>query len=129
MIRVRRLNDENVSACRDGLQSSPSSDARAKAPSAKPLLAAKQNQRNPKKSKEIQAKKLGFPWISLAELSLFNVLQRIQIKKSFPVSGFERIVSNGISSRLHRETAWPNDAGFPEAIRIAQAFRCLKKMT
>jgi hypothetical protein len=100
MIRVRRLNDENESACRGGLQSSPSSDARAKAPSAKPLLAAKQNQINPRKSKEIQAKKLGFPWISLAELSLFNGLQRIQIKKSFPVLGFERIVSNAFSSRL-----------------------------
>jgi hypothetical protein len=122
MIRVRRLNDENVSACRDGLQSSPSSDAPATVPSAKPLLAAKQNQIKPNKTKEKA-------WFSLAELSLFNGLQRIQIKKSFSVSGSAPIVTNGISSRLHRETAWPNDAGFPEAIRIAQAFRSLKKMT
>ena len=34
------------------------------------------------KSKEIQAKKLAFPWIPLVESGLFNGLQRIQIKKS-----------------------------------------------
>jgi hypothetical protein len=62
MIRVRRLNDENVSACRGGLQSSPSSDARAKAPSAKPLLAAKQNQIKLRKSKQKSLDFLGFPW-------------------------------------------------------------------
>src|SRR5580698_4271276 len=39
---------------------------------------------NPSKSKLKQAKKLGFPWIPLAESGLFNGLQRIQIKKSFP---------------------------------------------
>ena len=33
-------------------------------------------------SKENQGKRLGFPWIPLAELGLFNGLQRIQIKKS-----------------------------------------------
>jgi hypothetical protein len=33
-----------------------------------------------------QIKTLGFLWISLAESGLFNGLQRIQIKKSFPVS-------------------------------------------
>jgi hypothetical protein len=40
-------------------------------------------QTNAKKTKEIQAKKLAFPWISLAELGLFNALRRIQIKKSY----------------------------------------------
>jgi hypothetical protein len=37
---------------------------------------------NPRKSKEIQAKRLAFPWIPLVESGLFNGLQRIQIKKS-----------------------------------------------
>jgi hypothetical protein len=36
---------------------------------------------NANKTKEIQAKKLAFPWIPLAESGLFNGLQRIQIKK------------------------------------------------
>ena len=35
-----------------------------------------------RKSKENQGKRLGFPWIPLAELGLFNGLQRIQTKKS-----------------------------------------------
>jgi hypothetical protein len=35
---------------------------------------------NANKSKEIQAKKLAFPWIPLVESGLFNGLQRIQIK-------------------------------------------------
>jgi hypothetical protein len=35
-----------------------------------------------RKSKENQGKRLGFPWIALAELGLFKGLQRIQIKKS-----------------------------------------------
>jgi hypothetical protein len=35
------------------------------------------------KSKEIQAKKLAFPWIPLVESGLFNGLQRIQTKKMF----------------------------------------------
>jgi hypothetical protein len=39
---------------------------------------------NPKESKEIQEKTLGFPWIPLAESGLINGLRRIQIKKSFP---------------------------------------------
>jgi hypothetical protein len=38
---------------------------------------------NPSKSNEIQTKKLGFPWIPLADSGLFNGLQRIQIK-NFP---------------------------------------------
>jgi hypothetical protein len=46
-------------------------------------LMAKLVQINPNKSKENQAKKLGFPWIPLAESGLFNALQRFQIKK-FP---------------------------------------------
>jgi hypothetical protein len=42
---------------------------------------------NPRQSKEIQTKKLGFPWIPLAELGLFNGLRRFQIKKfSLPFS-------------------------------------------
>ncbi len=36
---------------------------------------------NPRKTKQNQAKRLGFPCILLAELGLFNGLQRIQIKK------------------------------------------------
>jgi hypothetical protein len=40
----------------------------------------------PKETKEIQRKKLGFPWIPLAESGLINGLRRIQVKKSFPVS-------------------------------------------
>jgi hypothetical protein len=35
----------------------------------------------PNKSKEIQGKRLGFPWIPLAESGLINGLRRIQIKK------------------------------------------------
>jgi hypothetical protein len=35
---------------------------------------------NPSKSKLKQAKKLAFPWISLADSGLFNGLLRIQIK-------------------------------------------------
>jgi hypothetical protein len=50
---------------------------------AKYNLMAKPVQINPRKSKENQAKKLGFPWIPLAESGLFNALQRFQIKK-FP---------------------------------------------
>jgi hypothetical protein len=38
---------------------------------------------NARKTKEIQAKKLAFPWISLADFGLFNGLRRIQIKKSY----------------------------------------------
>jgi hypothetical protein len=50
---------------------------------AKYNLIAKPVQINPRKTKENQAKKLGFPWIPLAESGLFNALQRFQIKK-FP---------------------------------------------
>jgi hypothetical protein len=35
-----------------------------------------------RKSKENQGKRLGFPWIPLAELRLFNGLQRKQEKKT-----------------------------------------------
>jgi hypothetical protein len=41
---------------------------------------------NPRKTKEIQGKLLGFPWVPLAELGLSNGLQRIQIKESSCVS-------------------------------------------
>jgi hypothetical protein len=47
---------------------------------AKYNLMAKPVQINPRKTKE---KRLGFPWIPLAESGLFNALQRFQIKK-FP---------------------------------------------
>jgi hypothetical protein len=36
---------------------------------------------NPSKTREFQGKKLGFPWIPLADSGLFNGLWRIQIKK------------------------------------------------
>jgi hypothetical protein len=52
---------------------------------AKYNLMAKPVQINPRKTKENQAKKLGFPWIPLAESGLFNALQRFQIK-NFPRS-------------------------------------------
>jgi hypothetical protein len=51
---------------------------RAEAQSAKLLLG---RQTKPNKSKENQGKRLGFPWIPLAELGLFNGLRRIQNKK------------------------------------------------
>jgi hypothetical protein len=38
---------------------------------------------NPRKSKEIQIKRLGFPWIRLEETGLFNGLQPKK-KKNFP---------------------------------------------
>jgi len=38
-----------------------------------------------RKSKEIQAKRFAFPWISLAESGLFNGLQRKKIKKFSPL--------------------------------------------
>jgi hypothetical protein len=38
------------------------------------------------KTKQIQRKLLGFPWIPLAESGLFNGLQRIQIKNSFSLA-------------------------------------------
>jgi hypothetical protein len=38
---------------------------------------------NPSYSKENQGKRLGFPWIPLAESGLINGLQRIQMKKIF----------------------------------------------
>ena len=47
-----------------------------------------------RKSKQIQGKKLGFPWIPLAETGLFNGLQRIQTKKSSSVSHCVLNVSN-----------------------------------
>jgi hypothetical protein len=42
-------------------------------------------QENPRKTKEIQIKRLGFPWIRLAETGLFNGLQPKKIK-IFPAS-------------------------------------------
>jgi hypothetical protein len=46
---------------------------------------AKSSQARPRNSKEYQRKRLGFPWILLAGLDLFNGLQRPpRPKKSFP---------------------------------------------
>jgi hypothetical protein len=42
------------------------------------------SQINPSKTKEIQGKLLGFPWIPLVESWLFNGLQRIQME-NFPL--------------------------------------------
>jgi hypothetical protein len=53
---------------------------------AKYNLMAKPVQINPRETKENQAKKLGFPWIPLAESGLFNALQGFQIKKFSSVS-------------------------------------------
>ena len=41
-----------------------------------------ERQINPRKSKQFQEKRLGFPWIPLADSGLFNGLRRIQVKKS-----------------------------------------------
>src|ERR1700729_4490333 len=41
---------------------------------------------NPRKTKQNQGKKLGFPWIPLADSGLFNALRGIQVKKSYPLS-------------------------------------------
>jgi hypothetical protein len=55
---------------------------RSEAQSAKPLSGRQTKPNNPRKTKENQGKRLGFPWNPLAELRLFKGLQRIQIKKS-----------------------------------------------
>jgi hypothetical protein len=57
----------------------------AKATGAKPRVRLRR-QINPRKTKENQTKKLGVPWIPLAELGLINGLRRIQVKKLFPVT-------------------------------------------
>jgi hypothetical protein len=45
------------------------------------------------KNKEMQVKRLSFPWIPLVEFGLFKGLQRIQIKKSLPSFRPDRNVS------------------------------------
>jgi hypothetical protein len=40
----------------------------------------------PSKTKRFQIKRLGFPWIPLADSGLFNELRGIQIKKLFSLS-------------------------------------------
>jgi hypothetical protein len=47
-----------------------------------PIRSASAAKINANKSKEMQGKKLSFPWILLVESGLFNGLQRIQAKKS-----------------------------------------------
>jgi hypothetical protein len=47
-----------------------------------PIRSAPAAKINANKSKEMQGKKLSFPWILLVESGLFNGLQRIQAKKS-----------------------------------------------
>jgi hypothetical protein len=55
------------------------------------------------KSKEIQGKKLGFPWIPLAESGLFNGLQRKKIKNLPPLQLASWVVRTAASaSRLAR---------------------------
>jgi hypothetical protein len=46
------------------------------------------------KTKQIQIKLLGFPWIPLAESGLFNGLQRIQIKNFFSLASLSLAVRN-----------------------------------
>jgi hypothetical protein len=46
---------------------------------------------NPRKSKEIQIKRLGFPWIRLAETGLFNGLQPKKKEKFSPLQSFDAI--------------------------------------
>jgi hypothetical protein len=58
-------------------------------------MGAKEMQAKPKESKK---KSLHFPWISVAESSLFNALRRIQIKKSYFLA--TRVL--GCAKRLER---------------------------
>jgi hypothetical protein len=46
------------------------------------------------KTKQIQIKLLGFPWIPLAESGLFNGLQRIQIKNFFSLASLSLAALN-----------------------------------
>jgi hypothetical protein len=46
------------------------------------------------KTKQIQIKSLGFPWIPLVESGLFNGLQRIQIKNFFSLAGASAVALN-----------------------------------
>jgi hypothetical protein len=52
----------------------------------------------PRKSKEMQIKKLAFPWIPLAELGLFKGLWRIQVKNSSSPLPFTRHSSNAFNN-------------------------------
>jgi hypothetical protein len=76
---------------------------RAEAQSVK-LLSGRQTK--PNKSKENQGKRLGFPWIPLAELGLFNGLRRIQIKKFSAGLGLRaRLLNAFFSSPVNRPSA------------------------
>jgi hypothetical protein len=59
-----------------------------------PIRSAPAAKVNANKTKEIQAKKLAFPWIPLVESGLFNGLQRIQIKKSLLVQIYTQLRRN-----------------------------------
>jgi hypothetical protein len=71
--------------------------SRAEAPSAKPLSG---RQTKPNKSKENQEKRLGFPWIPLAESWFFKGVQRIQVKKFPSLSGLSEASQPNILSSL-----------------------------
>jgi hypothetical protein len=62
-------------------------------------------QANPSKTKGIQGKKLGFPWIPLAESGLFNGLHRIQAKKSLPLSHCGQTITDRVSRDFAGVTA------------------------
>jgi hypothetical protein len=69
----------------------------------------------PRKAKQIQGKVLGFPWIPLADLGLFNELQRIQIKKIwFPF-------------RVVFQTSQPNFSLFSSSPRRAMPHPLIRK--
>jgi hypothetical protein len=53
----------------------------------------------PSKSKEMQIKKLAFPWIPLVELGLFKGLWRIQVKNSSFLLPFKRYSSNAFHNQ------------------------------
>src|SRR5277367_5638610 len=78
--------------------------------------ASRQRQINASKTKEIQAKRLGFPWIPLAGSGLFNGLRRIQIKKSFPMSHCgptaTRISSTALDKREPDQAIGKHSIGF-----------------
>ena len=76
--------------------------------------------RRPNKCKQNQGKLLAFPWISLAKSGLFNGLQRIQIKKSVPVSRCVRSVTAACSCLLATER--PRSAAIQKRIALISQF-------
>jgi hypothetical protein len=76
-----------------------------------PIRSAPAARINANKTKEIQAKKLAFPWIPLVESGLFNGLQRIQIKnllveiftKQISIIRFSYAAPDSLRARITRE--------------------------